>query len=120
MEAVIGAVYIDGGTAAAYGLIERLVGDRLTSSASLLDHLDYKTALQELSARLFERAPVYVLREEGPDHAKHFFASVAVDGRKLGEGEGRSKKQAEQVAARMACEQLRAAAIDDNPVAAHG
>ncbi len=111
MEAVIGAVYIDGGTAAAYGLIERLVGDRLTSSASLLDHLDYKTALQELSARLFERAPVYVLREEGPDHAKHFFASVAVDGRQLGEGEGRSKKQAEQVAARMACEQLRAAAI---------
>jgi ribonuclease-3 len=120
MEAVIGAVYIDGGTAAAYGLIERLVGDRLTSSASLLDHLDYKTALQEMSARLFERAPVYVLREEGPDHAKHFFASVAVDGRQLGQGEGRSKKQAEQVAARMACEQLRAAAIDGNPVAAGG
>ena len=99
MEAVIGAVYIDGGTAAAYGLIERLVGDRLTSSASLLDHLDYKTALQELSARLFERAPVYVLREEGPDHAKHFFAigrggrSAARRGRRSLEEAGRAGRR---------------------------
>ncbi|MGD9703999.1 MAG: ribonuclease III [Acidimicrobiia bacterium] len=120
MEAVIGAVYIDGGTEAAFALIERLVGDRLTGSASMVDHLDYKTALQELTARLFDGAPVYVLREEGPDHAKHFFATVAVNGRPLGNGEGRSKKQAEQVAARMACERLHATAIDINPVAAGG
>jgi ribonuclease III len=120
IEAVIGAVYLDGGTEAAFALITRLVGDRLTGGASVLDHLDYKTSLQELTARLFESAPVYVLREAGPDHAKHFFATVAVEGRELGRGEGRSKKQAEQVAARVACELLRAGELEAASAVADG
>lgn len=112
LEAVIGAVYLDGGTDAAYALISRLVTDRISGANAMTDHLDFKTVLQELAARLFDHAPVYVLREEGPDHAKHFFATVAVNGRVLGSGEGRSKKQAEQLAARAACDVLRASDPD--------
>lgn len=102
VEAVIGAVYLDGGSAEAYALIERLLDDRMTRAVERLDRLDHKTSLQELAARMREGAPVYVLHEEGPDHAKRFFASVYLEGRLLGEGEGRSKKLAEQAAAEVA------------------
>ncbi len=105
-EAVIGAVYIDGGAPAAYDLIERLVGPQLLGSEARLGGFDHKTALQELAARRMVNPPIYVVREEGPDHAKRFFAEVLVDGRSLGGGEGRSKKQAEQSAARVAREVL--------------
>jgi len=101
-EAVIGAVYLDGGAEAAYDLVSRLVGTLLVDAGSREGLYDHKTALQELAARLLVLPPVYLVREEGPDHAKRFFASVRVDGRVLGEGEGRSKKQAEQAAARVA------------------
>jgi ribonuclease III len=106
LEAVIGAVYIDGGAEAAYQLITRMLGERIESAAIHLEHADHKTHLQELSARLFDSAPVYVIREEGPDHAKRFFATVLLKGKAEGEGEGRSKKQAEQAAARKACERI--------------
>lgn len=106
IEAVIGAVYLDGGAEAAYQLITRMLGDRIEHAAVRLEHADHKTHLQELTARLFDSAPVYVLREEGPDHAKRFYATVLVQGREAGQGEGRSKKQAEQAAARRACEHL--------------
>jgi ribonuclease-3 len=62
--------------------------------------------LQELTARLFDVAPVYAIREEGPDHEKRFFATVLVGATRWGDGEGRSKKQAEQAAAREACARL--------------
>jgi ribonuclease III len=101
-EAVIGAVYLDGGAPAAYDLVARLVGTLLVDAGSREGLYDHKTALQELAARLLVLPPVYLVREEGPDHVKRFFASVRVDGRVLGEGEGRSKKQAEQAAARVA------------------
>jgi ribonuclease-3 len=108
LEATIGAVYLDGGAARAYELVERLVGERLAIAAQQLDQLDRKTQLQELAARLHDSAPVYVLREEGPDHAKRFYATVYVGGRAVGEGEGRSKKTAEQAAAAAACALLTA------------
>ena len=101
-EAIIGAVYLDGGAALGYAFVERLLGGRITETVTALGGLDHKTALQELSVRLFEGPPVYHLREEGPDHAKRFFADAEVDGRVWGRGEGRSKKQAEQAAAREA------------------
>src|SRR5205085_529747 len=63
---------------------------------------DYKTRLQELAARRFEALPYYQVMDEGPDHAKLFFATVSVGGVVRGRGEGRSKKQAEQAAAREA------------------
>lgn len=102
IEAAIGAVYLDGGPQAAHDLVERLIGERLMSVASVAPYTDFKTMLQELSARMFETSPVYVLREEGPDHAKRFFATVVVAGDTVGAGEGSSKKQAEQSAARLA------------------
>ncbi len=99
LEAVIGAVYLDGAVDAASQLIAHLFGGPLQVAAQQLDRLDFKTVLQELTARMFDSAPVYVLRESGPDHAKTFAASVLVGGRVLGEGTGRSKKVAEQMAA---------------------
>ena len=99
MEAVLGAVYIDGGTTAAFGVIERLFVHRLESAISMLDRLDYKSALQEVLAQQGKPTPDYVVRSTGPDHDKTFFAKVLVARRLLGQGEGRSKKAAEQAAA---------------------
>jgi ribonuclease-3 len=100
MEAVIGAVYLDGGWEPARRLVLELVGDRI----SVLDEdgarRDHKTHLQELAARRFGLVlPEYVVDASGPDHAKHFDAVVRIEGRMWGRGEGRSKKQAEQSAA---------------------
>ena len=101
-EAVLGAVYLDGGMHAAEALIERLFADRMVVAAQRLDRLDHKTLLQELTARLHDSAPVYVLSDTGPDHEKRFFATVIVQGVAVGHGEGRSKKMAEQAAAEQA------------------
>ncbi len=99
LEAVIGAVYIDGGVVAAARLIEHLFTEPLGRAAQQLDRLDFKTLLQELTARKFDAAPVYVVSEKGPDHQKTFSATVVVAGRSVGDGAGRSKKAAEQAAA---------------------
>lgn len=102
MEAVIGAAYLDLGWDAAERLVLDLLTDRIDAAAEGPGGHDYKTQLQELAARQFAGLPVYELRDEGPDHAKRFFALVRVGGDALGHGEGRSKKQAEQEAARRA------------------
>lgn len=109
LEAVIGAVYVDGGADPACEVVARLFASRIASAVDSLGGLDHKTTLQELAARLFDAAPVYAVREEGPDHAKRFYADVSVHGERWGSGEGRSKKQAEQAAAREACARLRGA-----------
>jgi ribonuclease-3 len=109
LEAVLGAVYLDGGVEAAKALIARLFSERLEIAAGQLDRLDHKTVLQELTARLYDTAPVYLLTESGPDHSKTFTATVLVDGVALGVGEGKSKKLAEQEAASEAFDTLSAA-----------
>lgn len=106
MEAVIGAVYVDGGTAAARELVIRLFAERVGVAAEGPGGLDFKTRLQELSARLFEQLPAYELHSSGPDHDKVFHAQVRVGGDVAGEGEGRSKKAAEQAAAEAAYRKL--------------
>jgi ribonuclease-3 len=108
MEAVIGAVYLDVGWGAAAELIMRLIGERIEEAAAGPGGQDYKTRLQELAARKFEQLPRYEVRDEGPDHAKRFYATVVVGGIARGQGDGRSKKQAEQGAAREAWQQLSA------------
>jgi ribonuclease-3 len=113
LEAVIGAVYVDGGPNTVRTVITSLLGDRLDDVVERLAVLDHKTALQELTARLFDVAPTYAIREEGPDHEKRFFATVLVRSVPWGQGEGRSKKQAEQAAAREACARLQ----EEHPVA---
>ncbi|HWG74259.1 MAG TPA: ribonuclease III [Acidimicrobiales bacterium] len=106
MEALIGALYIDRGGPAAGQLVMALLGDRIAAAAAGPGGQDYKTRLQELCARLFDQLPAYSVSERGPDHAKHFDAVVHVTGRPRGRGHGRSKKQAEQAAARVAWEDL--------------
>lgn len=106
MEAVIGAVYIAGGWDAAEQLVMGLLSSRIDEAADGPGGQDFKTRLQELSARQFDSLPRYTVDDEGPDHAKYFRASVAVGGIERGRGEGRSKKQAEQAAAKEAWEQL--------------
>jgi ribonuclease III len=106
LEAVIGAVYLDQGFGTAYDLVQRLFAIRLVELSEEGAALDYKTSLQELSAARFEVLPRYDVEDTGPDHAKTFTASVAVDGRLVGRGEGRNKKQAEQRAAKQAYRRL--------------
>jgi ribonuclease-3 len=110
MEAVIGAVYMDGGYDAARSLVMGLLGDRIEEAAAGPGGQDFKTRLQELAARRFDQLPQYDVDDEGPDHATRFFATVRIAGDVRGSGEGRSKKQAEQAAARVAWEALQAEA----------
>jgi ribonuclease-3 len=99
MEAILGAVYLDGGPDPAFALIERLFVHRLEHAVGTLDRLDYKSALQEVLAQQGRPSPDYKVRSTGPDHDKTFFAKVVVAKVVIGEGEGRSKKAAEQAAA---------------------
>ena len=105
-EAVLGAIYLDGGTEAAYAIVERWVAPRMSTSIERLDQLDHKTQLQELAARAGKGAPDYVITSTGPDNAKLFRAEVLIDGDVLGEGSGGSKKAAEQAAASLATAEL--------------
>lgn len=108
LEAVIGAVYLDGGWEPAADLVMRLLKERITSYSDGPGGSDYKTRLQELVAHRFEQLPTYRVQGDGPDHAKTFDAIVTVVGVVRGRGTGRSKKQAEQAAAQMAWESLQA------------
>ncbi len=106
MEAVLGAVYLDGGRDAAFDAVERLFEPRLDAAVDSLHRLDYKSALQELLAREGRPGPDYKVTSTGPDHDKTFTAKVLVAKQLLGRGEGRSKKSAEQAAAAAAYESL--------------
>ena len=115
LEAVLGAVYLDGGADVAHRVIGHLLSRRMELAVERLDRLDHKTQLQELVVRLADTAPVYVVTESGPDHDKVFVATVLVAGETVGQGSGRSKKAAEQGAAEQACSVLgpRVAAVAD-------
>lgn len=106
LEAVIGAIYLDEGWLAAADLVMGWLGRRILDAAAGPGGRDYKTRLQEAAALVADQLPSYELEGMGPDHAKRFRAQVFVAGRCLGRGEGRSKKQAQQEAARRAWEAL--------------
>lgn len=106
VEAIIGAVYLDGGVDAARRVILELWESRVAERARQPGVRDYKTRLQEVLARSGKR-PVYETVGTGPDHDRHFTATVSVDGAVVGSGEGSSKKEAEQAAAGRALETLR-------------
>lgn len=105
MEAVIAAVYLDGGIEATRRMVLTLWEPIIVSRAVEPGRRDYKTRLQEVLAATGQR-PAYSVSEEGPDHAKRFTAQVAVNGGVLGSGAGRSKKEAEQAAAEQALSAL--------------
>ncbi|MGH7984801.1 MAG: ribonuclease III [Candidatus Binataceae bacterium] len=103
-EAVVGAIYIDGGLAHAQAVVEALFSDDIGGPAA---ERDYKTELQEIAYRRFRAQPIYELvSARGPDHAKRFTTMIRISGRELGVGEGGSKKQSEQAAARAALLQI--------------
>ncbi len=99
MEALIGAVYLERGVEGATRLVLALFDPLMASAATGGASLDWKTALQELSAARGLGVPEYVITDTGPDHAKLFAAEVRLTGTAYGTGAGRSKKEAEQEAA---------------------
>lgn len=102
LEAVFGAVYLDRGLATVRSLILRLFRPLVDELSTQHAALDYKTSLQELAAAELSSLPLYEVSDTGPDHDKVFTAQVMLDGEWLGRGAGRSKKAAEQQAAREA------------------
>lgn len=95
-EAVIGALYLDGG----YGVCEELVTNWLARKKRLVIR-DYKSRLQEVIQKMYKRVPEYqVLRSWGPEHAKTFEIEAKFSGKALGHGVGKNKKEAEQLAAK--------------------
>ncbi len=102
LEAVLGAIYLDRGLEIVRDLILRLFRPLVEELSTQHAALDYKTSLQELAAARLSTLPVYEVSDAGPDHDKVFTAQVMLDGEWLGRGVGRSKKAAEQQAAREA------------------
>ena len=116
-EAVFAAVYLDGGLAAARTLITRVLASHLDEAshrgAVAAGGGDFKSLLQEYLQARRQPPPVYrVVDQVGPDHDKVFTVDVLASGRRLAEASGRSKKDAEQQAARLALDALRAGSVD--------
>ena len=107
LEALIGAIYLQCGFDKCTEIVRRLIASTMDSAVARGAGLDGKTALQELAASLGKGAPEYVVTEQGPDHDKDFTATAMVAGNAVAVGTGKSKREAEQVAARIAYETLK-------------
>src|ERR1039458_6426977 len=101
-EAILGAIYLDAGWDAAELLVLRELRDAIARAGTEPDDFDHKSRLQEKSVRDGEGTPHYVVVGSGPDHERAYEAEVFVGGARRGVGAGRSKKDAEQEAARQA------------------
>jgi ribonuclease III len=99
MEALIGAVHLELGLETARTTVLALFSSALNRSAALGAGLDWKTSLQELTAEKGLGVPAYQITSTGPDHCKEFTATVLVGGEAMGSGVGKTKKEAEQLAA---------------------
>jgi len=104
LEAVLGALFLEHGFAAIEQAVVGAFVERI--EYALTTYVDHKTELQEALARLGRQVSYQVLAAEGPPHERHFTCAALVDGEQLGTGDGRSKKAAEQEAARGALENL--------------
>jgi ribonuclease-3 len=110
-EAIIAAIYIDGGIEQARAFVMRVAKERIDKTAKEIFEgrfiKDFKSILQDYSQKKSNVLPVYkITKEEGLPHAKIFEAHVEVDGKVFGPGIGRTKKEAEQQAAKIAVEKL--------------
>jgi len=106
-EALIGALYLDGGMPAAHGFIKRHVLVNVDDTIQEQSHRNYKSLLQETLQARYKIPPRYkVSSTSGPDHARRFTVKVSLRGTVLGVGSGTSKKQAEQRAAEIALTRL--------------
>ena len=107
VEALIAAIYIDGGLEPAKKFILSNLTDTIELASTHVGMKDYKTVLQEKLQINGEVSIKYtIIHEEGPDHDKNFTAQVECDGKLLAEGVGKSKKLAEMEAARKALENM--------------
>lgn len=103
VEAVIAAIYKDGGLEPASAFIVKNLKDAIENATKHIGEKDYKTVLQEILQKSGNVDIEYnIIAEKGPDHDKMFFAEVVCEGKKLAEGKGKSKKLAEMDAARCA------------------
>lgn len=106
-ESLLAAIYLDGGSDAARGFIDRYLGPEIEAAASSALGGNYKSLLQQRVQRDFGSTPVYrLLEEQGPDHVKCFKVSAVVDGRQFEPAWGRTKKEAQQQAACHALSEL--------------
>jgi ribonuclease-3 len=104
LEAVLGALFLEHGFPAIEDAVVGAFAARI--DYALTTHVDHKTELQESLARAGKQVAYVVLSAEGPPHERHFTCAAVVDGEEFGVGVGRSKKAAEQEAAREALEKL--------------
>ena len=108
VEAIIAAIYLDGGLEEARRFIEENLKDEIEIASKHVGQKDYKTVLQEKLQEHGEVKIVYtIINEKGPDHDKIFEAKVECNGKQLAVGTGKSKKQAEMQAAKKALESLK-------------
>jgi ribonuclease-3 len=109
LEAILGAVYLEGGVDQASRLIDELYGLPLEKIGKVSHSApDPKTDLQEYCQGCLKKTPTYeVIREEGPAHQKVFYVKARIDQQVVGQGKGRSKKAAEQQAAERALARIR-------------
>ena len=108
VEALIAALYLDGGLAAARGFVYARILSHVAEGVPAPEAMgDFKTVLQELVQRSSGRVLSYeTLSESGPEHDKRFVSEVRVDEKPMGRGEGRSKKESEQCAAKEALKRM--------------
>jgi len=106
LESVIGAVYLDQGLAPTQEFVISQLGPDIEEVAHG-NYGDYKTLLQEKVQKKEGQVGYNILAESGPDHDKRFVAGVFLNGKMLAQGEGRTKKEAEQAAAQIALSQLK-------------
>ena len=104
LEAVLGALFLEHGFPAIEDAVVNAFAGRI--EYALTTHVDHKTELQEALARSGKQVAYVVISAEGPPHERHFTCAAVVNGEQLGVGEGRSKKAAEQEAAREALSKL--------------
>ncbi len=116
LEALIAAIYLDGGYHAIYPVVRYLFSPLLAQNPEIIAMGDYKTQLQEWVQARWKVTPNYqLIQTSGPDHAKLFEVVVHVSGKTLAKAEGPSKKEAEQNAARVALESIREMPPEVNP-----
>ena len=104
LEALVGAIYLEHGYQKSSEIVLKWIGAAIELATSQGAGLDGKTALQELTALLNLPAPEYEITESGPDHDKSFVATAIVKNERFPKGIGKSKREAEQAAARIAYE----------------
>ncbi len=103
LEAVLGAIYLDGGFETARDFLLSIMEDQLKAIHEPRKERDSKTILQEAVQKKHHTLPVYeLISESGPDHAREFLMKITINGKEWGRGKGSSRKKAEQHAAREA------------------